>query len=89
MISMVVRAAMPGRCPNRDFRYRCSGANTIASTVPHSIAPLSGHRSQAKAKDANATRSTKALSSSFSKQSNPVSCDNLSETDQRAIFIKP
>jgi hypothetical protein len=56
--------------------------------MPHSIAPLSGHKSQAKAKDASATRSTKALSSRLSKQTDPVSCNNLSETGQMTAFTK-
>src|SRR5512133_2860564 len=57
------RAAMFGRWRVDRNSLRYSGANTMAKTVPHKIAPLSGHRIHANASDTATTSSRKLFSS--------------------------
>src|SRR3954463_14266014 len=66
MMVTVARAAMFGRWRRVDRNsLRYSGANTMAKTVPHKIAPLSGHRIHANASDTATSSSRKLLDRDF------------------------
>src|SRR6187551_1101836 len=63
MIRSEISAATERRPRMMRTRRRCSGANSIAMTVPHNTAPKNGHRIQANAADAARTSSQNARSS--------------------------